>query len=74
MTTLNTPDNVQILVPNSGVWGDTIKNYAANDTRRNDITVGIAYDNDIGTPGLESQRQIARLRGDMQAPGDTDSL
>ena len=48
VTTLNTPDNVQILVPNSGVWGDTIKNYAANDTRRNDITVGIAYDNDIG--------------------------
>ena len=48
VTTLNTPDNVQILVPNSAVWGDTIKNYAANDTRRNDMTVGIAYSDDIG--------------------------
>jgi small conductance mechanosensitive channel len=48
VTTLNTPDNVQILVPNSAVWGDTIKNYAANETRRNDMTVGIAYSDDIG--------------------------
>jgi small conductance mechanosensitive channel len=48
VTTLNTPDNVQILVPNSAVWGDTIKNYAANETRRNDISVGISYEDDIG--------------------------
>jgi small conductance mechanosensitive channel len=57
VTTLNTPDNVQILVPNSGVWGDTIKNYAANDTRRNDITVGIAYDDDIGK-AMEIVREV----------------
>ncbi|MGD2152652.1 MAG: mechanosensitive ion channel [Gemmatimonadales bacterium] len=44
---LNTPDNVRILVPNSQVYGETIKNYAANPTRRNDITVGISYDDDI---------------------------
>jgi len=25
-TVLNTPDNVQIIVPNSAIWGDTIKN------------------------------------------------
>jgi small conductance mechanosensitive channel len=48
ITTLSTPDNVQILVPNSSVWGDTIKNYAANPTRRNDMTVGISYNDDIG--------------------------
>jgi small conductance mechanosensitive channel len=48
VTTLNTPDNVQILVPNAAVWGDTIKNYAANDTRRNDLLVGISYGDDIG--------------------------
>jgi small conductance mechanosensitive channel len=47
-TTLNTPDNVKILVPNSQVFGQKITNYAANPTRRNDITVGIAYDDDIG--------------------------
>lgn len=47
-TTLNTPDNVKIIVPNSSVFGQTIKNYAANDTRRNDMVVGISYDDDIG--------------------------
>jgi small conductance mechanosensitive channel len=47
-TTLNTPDNVKILIPNSSVYGQTIKNYAANDTRRNDMVVGISYDDNIG--------------------------
>jgi small conductance mechanosensitive channel len=47
-TTLNTPDNVGIVIPNSAVWGETIKNYAANDTRRIDLVAGIAYDDDIG--------------------------
>jgi small conductance mechanosensitive channel len=46
-TTLNTPDNVRIVVPNGAVYGNTIKNYAANDTRRNDMVVGISYDDDI---------------------------
>jgi len=47
-TTLATPDNVQIVVPNSAVYGETIKNYTANDTRRNDMVVGISYGDDIG--------------------------
>jgi small conductance mechanosensitive channel len=47
-TTLNTPDNVRIVVPNSAVYGNTIKNYAANDTRRNDMVVGVSYDDDLG--------------------------
>ena len=47
-TTLNTPDNVKITVPNSGIYGSTIKNYAANDTRRVDMVMGISYADDIG--------------------------
>jgi small conductance mechanosensitive channel len=46
-TTLHTPDNVKITVPNSAMYGGTIKNYSANDTRRNDLVVGISYDDDI---------------------------
>jgi len=46
-TTLCTPDNVQIIVPNSGVYGSIIKNYAANPTRRNDMVMGVSYDDDI---------------------------
>jgi len=47
-TRLNTPDNVGIVIPNAAVWGSTIKNYAANDTRRIDLVAGISYDDDIG--------------------------
>jgi small conductance mechanosensitive channel len=47
-TALNTPDNVAIVVPNSSIWGQTIKNYATNATRRIDFVVGISYDDDIG--------------------------
>jgi small conductance mechanosensitive channel len=46
-TTLNTPDNVRIILPNSGIFGATIKNFSANDTRRIDIVLGISYDDDI---------------------------
>jgi small conductance mechanosensitive channel len=46
-TTLNTPDNVKIVVPNSAVYGSTIKNYTANPTRRNDMVVGVSYDDDL---------------------------
>jgi len=48
-TILNTPDNVRIIVPNSGIYGATIKNFSANDTRRNDIVLGVSYGDDIST-------------------------
>ena len=46
-TELATPDNVQILVPNGQIYGGVIKNFAANDTRRVDMVVGIGYDSSI---------------------------
>jgi small conductance mechanosensitive channel len=47
-TILNTPDNVRVIVPNSTIWGQVIKNFAANDTRRNDLVVGVSYSDDLG--------------------------
>lgn len=47
-TTLNTPDNVRIVVPNAQIHGGMVKNYSANPTRRNDIVLGVSYDDDIG--------------------------
>ena len=58
-TMLNTPDNVRILLPNSSVYGQTIKNYAANDTRRNDMVIGISYDDDIGLATETIKRVLA---------------
>ena len=47
-TTLNTPDNVQITIPNSAIFGQTIHNYSANPTRRIDLVSGVGYDDDLG--------------------------
>ena len=46
-TVLATPDNIKIMVPNGKLFGDTIKNISAFDTRRVDIVIGIGYTSDI---------------------------
>ena len=47
ITELATPDNVQILAPNSQVWGATVKNYSFHSTRRVDLVMGIDYGDSI---------------------------
>jgi len=47
VTELATPDNVQILVPNSQVWGSIVKNYSFHATRRIDLAIGLDYGDDI---------------------------
>jgi small conductance mechanosensitive channel len=46
-TVLTTPDNIRIIVPNGKIFGDTIKNITAEDTRRVDMVVGIGYGSPI---------------------------
>ncbi|MEM6454177.1 MAG: mechanosensitive ion channel domain-containing protein [Acidobacteriota bacterium] len=46
-TTLRTPDNKIIIVPNGSVTGGVIINYSAEGTRRIDMVFGIGYDDDI---------------------------
>ena len=46
-TTMNTPDNIRIIVPNGKIFGDTIKNFSAEDIRRAEIIVGVAYGTNI---------------------------
>ncbi|MEK9900436.1 MAG: mechanosensitive ion channel domain-containing protein, partial [Rhodospirillaceae bacterium] len=45
-TEMATPDNVKIIVPNGAIWGQAIKNFSGNPTRRVDVVVGIAYGDD----------------------------
>ena len=46
-TTICTPDNVKMIVPNGKLFGDTIKNFNGYDTRRVDMVMGIGYSSDI---------------------------
>jgi small conductance mechanosensitive channel len=46
-TTLKTGDNKTIIIPNAKLSGDNIINYSAQETRRVDMTVGVAYDADL---------------------------
>lgn len=56
-TILATPDNVKIMVPNSKIYGNTIKNISAYETRRVDLVVGIGYGSSIE----EAERVVRRL-------------
>lgn len=46
--------NVQVVIPNSEVWGNTIKNYSTNATRRAEWTFGVGY----GANLAEAERVI----------------
>lgn len=47
-TELSSVGNVQVIVPNSQVWGNTITNYSAYPTRRAEWTFGVGYGVDLG--------------------------
>ncbi|MDD9919252.1 MAG: mechanosensitive ion channel [Alphaproteobacteria bacterium] len=62
-TTMNTPDNVRIIIPNSQLWDASIKNYSANTNRRVDWTIGIGYADNID---LAMKAILATLKKDKR--------
>jgi small conductance mechanosensitive channel len=58
-TTINTPDNVQTIVPNNAVFSGTIQNFSTNPYRRVDLTATIA--------GTVDHHQAIRLLKDRLA-------
>lgn len=56
-TTVTTPDNQVIVIPNSKVWGDVITNVTASETRRVDLVFGIGYDDSIE----EAQKTLEKV-------------
>jgi len=46
-TTLKSPDNKKIIIPNAKLTGDNIINYSAKESRRIDMVFGIGYGDDI---------------------------
>ncbi len=70
-TTLHSPDNIKIIVPNSSIYGAIIKNFSANATRRNDLVMGIGYDDDIGK-AMDVIRRV--LEADARVLKDPEPL
>ncbi len=56
-TTLETPDGLYVMAPNSSLWGAPIKNIHRNGKRRMDLVIGISYGDSIDT-GFEVLRSI----------------
>ncbi|MDP5071488.1 MAG: mechanosensitive ion channel, partial [Congregibacter sp.] len=46
-TTMTTPDNKEIIVPNGSIIGGNITNFSAKATRRVDMVFGISYGDDL---------------------------
>lgn len=46
-STFRTPDNREIIVPNSAIYSGVITNYSARPTRRIDLLFSISYDDDL---------------------------
>jgi small conductance mechanosensitive channel len=42
-TDIRTPDNRVVIVPNGLIYGGTITNFSAKDTRRIDLVIGVGY-------------------------------
>jgi small conductance mechanosensitive channel len=70
-TTLNTTDNIQIVLPNSGVYGQTIRNFSANETRRVDLVIGIGYEDDIAL-AIETVQRV--VTGDERVLDDPEPV
>jgi len=76
-TEMDTPDNVRITVPNGQVWGQAIRNFSYNETRRLDIVCGISYGDDIGKAMTVLQRLAEadpRVMDDPAAATFVDAL
>lgn len=70
-TELATPDNVQIIMPNSSVWGSAIMNYSHHETRRIDFILGISYGDDMDK-ALAAAKQV--VDGEARVLPDPEPL
>ena len=65
---LATADNRRITIPNKQAWGSPIVNYSAQDKRRVDIAVGIAYGADIALARKTAVETITAIPGVLLEP------
>jgi len=70
-TLMNTGDNIRITIPNAQVYGDVVKNYSYNHTRRIDLVMGIGYGDDIGQAMQIIERVVTGDERTLKDPAPT---
>lgn len=70
-TILKTPDNKQVIVPNSGMTGGNIINYSAKEIRRVDLVFGIGYGDDIKAAKETLEKIVKGHKLVLQDPAPT---
>ncbi len=67
-TTLDTPDNRRIMIPNGAIFGNTIENTSFHNKRRIDITIGVAFAADIDRTYEVLMRAACGVPGGLSTP------
>ena len=67
-TTIDTADNVQTIVGNSKIFGDTIQNYSANAFRRVDLAAQLAHGADHAMAIRVLKEGLAKIPNVLPAP------
>jgi small conductance mechanosensitive channel len=70
-TTVTTPDNQVIVIPNKNVWGNVITNVTTSETRRVDLSFGIGYDDDIEQAQRVLEEVVAAHPAVLKDPAPT---
>ncbi len=67
-TTLLTLDHQTLVIPNSKIWGDVIKNVTAQKIRRIDMVFGISYTDDIPHAEKVLEEILRNHEGVLESP------
>ncbi len=67
-TTLLTLDHQTLVIPNSKIWGDVIKNVTAQKIRRIDMVFGISYTDDIPHAEKVLEEILENHEGVLESP------
>lgn len=68
-TTLVTPDNKFVVVPNSAILGGNIVNYSRKPTRRIDLVIGVSYSADLAKTKAVLEEVVAANAMVLKDPG-----
>lgn len=67
-TTLDTPDNRRIVIPNGSIFGNTIENMSYHQNRRVEVPVGLSYSADIDQTYEVLMRAVCAVAGVLTEP------